>query len=118
MTRTLTAAAIMLAAITAADTPATAGDHAIFICPPGKTKVWILYDDDSKVRAREADKKGELKKSTSRAMWWKAGAGKKTKSFHLRPACSAWIKPAKKEISCTTRADAASKPTSEPTRPQ
>lgn len=48
-----TAALICLALMA---TPASAGDHAVFVCPPGKTKVWVIYSDDSKI-----NEKGELK---------------------------------------------------------
>ena len=50
-------------------------------CPPGKTKVWILYDDDNKFRAREADKKGEHKEEYFAGYVVEGRGGEKDKEF-------------------------------------
>jgi hypothetical protein len=72
---------VLLVCLALIATPATAGDHAIFICPPGKTKVWILYDDDNKFRAREADKKGEHKEEYFAGYVVEGRGGEKDKEF-------------------------------------
>ena len=55
---------------------ASAGDHAIFICPPGKSKVYVIYGDDSKY-----DEKGKLKEGYFEGYVVEGRGGEKDKEF-------------------------------------